>query len=333
MAPAELAHAYGRLLVHRGRGGIILVSSAAAFAPVAYTANYAAAKAYLASLGQALHYELKGSGIDVLTLAPGPVRTEGADGIDGIDFTKLPVLAMQPGPVVRAGLRGLGRKPPGIPGALNKANDFAGKYLTPRRAQTALFGALVGRALHEKPRRGQTGGLVQRALCLPEISSVQFKRHADTRGRNSSCDVNDKMVLAEQLNLQPPACSVAVVITSLEDLHLLVVGPVYQPVLVIDSAGPVAGEVSFEGLGLAYPGERVALDLTDQAGDPCRHLPVCAQPVQEVLPGAGVEVDTSHYSPAKASSSSMVLTTAAWPALSRATASMSRRALAGDRSR
>lgn len=128
-------------------------------------------------------------------------------------------------------------------------------------------------------------------------------------------------------------CSIAVVITSLEDLHLFVVGPVDQPVLVVNAAGPVAGQVAFEGLRLTYTCERVTLYLTDQAGDPLRHLPICAQPIEEVLPGVGVEVDASHYSPARASSSSMVLTTVAWRDLSRDTASMSRRALAGDRSR
>jgi hypothetical protein len=152
MAPAQLAHVYGQLLARRGRGGLILVSSAVAFAPVPYTANYAAAKAYIASLGQALHYELKGTGIDVLTLAPGPTRTEGAQNAPGIDFAKLPLPPMQPGPVVRAALRALGRKPMVIPGPLNKASDFAGKYLTPRRVQTAMFGTLVSRALDEKPR-------------------------------------------------------------------------------------------------------------------------------------------------------------------------------------
>lgn len=151
--PAQLAHVYGRLLARRGRGGIILVSSAVAFAPVPYTANYAA-KAYIASLAQALHYELKGSGVDVLTLAPGPVRTEGAANAQGIDFSKLPVPPMPTGPVVRAALRGLGRKPLVIPGFPNKASDFTGKYLIPRRVQTALFGALVRHALDEKPRRG-----------------------------------------------------------------------------------------------------------------------------------------------------------------------------------
>ena len=115
-------------------------SSAVAFAPVPYTANYAAAKAYIASLGQALHYELHGAGVDVLTLAPGPVRTEGADNAEGIDFGKLPVPGDEAGPVVRAVLRALGRKPLIIPGFLNKASDFAGKYLTPRRVQAAMFG-------------------------------------------------------------------------------------------------------------------------------------------------------------------------------------------------
>ena len=151
--PAELAHVYGRALARRGRGGIILVSSAVAFSPAPYTANYAAAKAYTASLGQALYNELKPAGIDVLTLAPGPVRTEGADNAEGIDFGKLPVPSTQPAPVVRAAIRALGRKPLVIPGALNKASDFTGKYLMPRRAQTAMFGALVARALDEKPAR------------------------------------------------------------------------------------------------------------------------------------------------------------------------------------
>ncbi|HYB87905.1 MAG TPA: SDR family NAD(P)-dependent oxidoreductase [Streptosporangiaceae bacterium] len=153
LVPAQLAHVYGQQLSRRGRGGIILVSSAVAFSPVPYTANYAAAKAYTASLGQALYYELKLAGVDVLTLAPGPVRTEGAENADGIDFGKLPVPAMHPAPVVRAALRSLGRKPLAIPGAANKVSDLAGKYLIPRRTQTAMFGTLVSRALHEKPRR------------------------------------------------------------------------------------------------------------------------------------------------------------------------------------
>lgn len=145
--PVQIAHGYGRIFTARSRGALILVSSTVGFAPVPFTANYAAAKAYVASLGQALTYELKGSGVDVLTVAPGPTRTEGADNAEGIDFGKLPLPQMQPVTVVRQALRALGRKPLLIPGGANRISDMAGKYLTPRRMQTAMFGKLVTRAL------------------------------------------------------------------------------------------------------------------------------------------------------------------------------------------
>lgn len=149
--PMEIAHTYGQRFAARQRGALILVSSGVAFAPVPYTANYAAAKAYLASLGQALHYEYKRAGVDVLTLAPGPTRTEGVDNAEGIDFSKLPMPLMPTDRVVHAALRALGRKPLVIPGALNKISDVVGKYLTPRRVQTAMFGRLVSRALDTQP--------------------------------------------------------------------------------------------------------------------------------------------------------------------------------------
>lgn len=153
IVPAELAHRYGRMFATRGRGAVILVSSAVGFGPVPYAANYAAVKAYVASLGQALNYELRESGVDVLTLAPGLTKTEGADNAPGIDFGKMPGRPMGAGPVVSAALRGLGNRPVVIPGGANKVLDFVGKYLIPRRRQTALNGIITGRALDERPSR------------------------------------------------------------------------------------------------------------------------------------------------------------------------------------
>ncbi|MEV6302457.1 SDR family NAD(P)-dependent oxidoreductase [Actinoplanes sp. NPDC051861] len=150
--PMQLTHHYGRRLVARRRGALILLSSAAGFAAVPYSANYAAAKAYLASLGQALHHELRGTGVDVLTVAPGPTRTEGIENAEGIDFTRVPLPLMTPDQVVRASLRRLGRGPLVIPGSANRISDLIGRHLLTRRTQTALFGTLVGRALddHQK---------------------------------------------------------------------------------------------------------------------------------------------------------------------------------------
>jgi hypothetical protein len=38
--------------------------------------------------------------------------------------------------------------------------------------------------------------------------------------------------------------------TGLEDVHLLVVGAVHEPVFVVDAAGPVAGQVTLQGFRL-----------------------------------------------------------------------------------
>ncbi|CAN5218353.1 SDR family NAD(P)-dependent oxidoreductase [soil metagenome] len=60
----------------RGRGIIINVSSLACLLPIPDFAVYAATKAYVSSLSEALRLEVRGSGIEVLALCPGPVRTE-----------------------------------------------------------------------------------------------------------------------------------------------------------------------------------------------------------------------------------------------------------------
>jgi uncharacterized protein len=57
--PTELTHQFGRRFARRGRGAIVLISSTVGAGPAPYLANYTAAKAYIPSLGQALHYEFK----------------------------------------------------------------------------------------------------------------------------------------------------------------------------------------------------------------------------------------------------------------------------------
>lgn len=148
--PVQLAYEYGQLFRARRRGALILLSSSAAFGAVPFMANYSAAKSYIANFGQALRYELKPSGVDVLVLAPGPTKTEGFGNTAGIDFAKMPMPAMPTDRVVRTALRNLGRKPLIIPGPLNRINDFFGKHLTARGLQTSMVGSLVRRALVSK---------------------------------------------------------------------------------------------------------------------------------------------------------------------------------------
>lgn len=74
-AVLALTHVFGRQFAHQKRGGIILLSSIVAFQGVPKAANYAATKAFIQSLAEALHIELKPHNVDVLAAAPGPVRS------------------------------------------------------------------------------------------------------------------------------------------------------------------------------------------------------------------------------------------------------------------
>jgi short-subunit dehydrogenase len=86
-------------MIARKRGGILNVSSSAGFLPIPGFAVYAATKAYVTSFSEALRAELRGTGVSVCALCPGPVHTEfqevakrprGQRG-DGPEFVHVPV--------------------------------------------------------------------------------------------------------------------------------------------------------------------------------------------------------------------------------------------------
>lgn len=143
----QLSHRYGQQLTRRGRGALVLVSSLVGLFASPYSANYAATKAYVSSLGLALHSELKPAGVDVLTLAPGPTDTEGMTTTEGFDATALPMPMMSVTAVVRTALKKVGRRSMVVPGALNRFTDFLGTRILGRKAMTALFGYTMSRTL------------------------------------------------------------------------------------------------------------------------------------------------------------------------------------------
>jgi hypothetical protein len=75
-----LTHAIGADMVARGSGGIINVSSTAAFQPMPYQATYAATKAFVLSFTEALADELRGTGVHVMAAHPGAIATGFFDG-------------------------------------------------------------------------------------------------------------------------------------------------------------------------------------------------------------------------------------------------------------
>ena len=75
-ALTRLSHAALATMVPRGRGYLLNVSSVASFQPAPKLAVYAATKAFVTSLGESLHEEVRGTGVHVTTLCPGLTRTE-----------------------------------------------------------------------------------------------------------------------------------------------------------------------------------------------------------------------------------------------------------------
>lgn len=63
-------------MVARRHGIVINVASTAAFQPVPWMATYGATKAFVLSFSEALAEELRGTGVTITALCPGPTRTE-----------------------------------------------------------------------------------------------------------------------------------------------------------------------------------------------------------------------------------------------------------------
>lgn len=75
-ALTRISHEAVRQMLPRGRGYLLNVSSIASFQPGPDLAVYSATKAFVTSLTEALHEELRGSGIRVTALCPGLTHTE-----------------------------------------------------------------------------------------------------------------------------------------------------------------------------------------------------------------------------------------------------------------
>lgn len=145
-APMLLAHAFGKQMAVRKRGGIVFISSSVAFSPVPYWAHYSATKAHSSFLGEGLSYELKHEGIDVLTVCPGGTRTEFQE-VAGISD----VGAMSPSSVVTAALRSLGKKSLIVPGWHNRFLYAGVGKLLPKRLKLWLFANVI-RTIQTKGR-------------------------------------------------------------------------------------------------------------------------------------------------------------------------------------
>jgi short-subunit dehydrogenase len=119
-------------MVARGRGRVMLVGSTAGFQPGPGMAVYFATKAYVLSLGEALAEELRGTGVTVTTLCPGPTATNFAQ-ISGSNelpyFNSAMRHVMSAAEVARLGYHGLkGGRRVVITGFLNRVVALGGRF-------------------------------------------------------------------------------------------------------------------------------------------------------------------------------------------------------------
>lgn len=112
-AVVALTSAFLPGMVARGRGAVLNVASTAGMQPMPYSAGYAAAKAYVLSFSEAIHQEVRGHGVTVTALAPGPVETDfwqiaGWETSTGKSFEQsVPGALISPAQAARAGVEGL----------------------------------------------------------------------------------------------------------------------------------------------------------------------------------------------------------------------------------
>ena len=138
VALVHLTKLFAASMASRGRGWILEVASIGAYQPTPTYATYSAAKAFVLSFGEALAFELRGTGVAVTVVSPGVTATEFLQ-VSGQKTTLYQRLAMMKSPdVARAGIRALERgRPSTVPGLVNKVPAFLMR-LTPRRLQARI---------------------------------------------------------------------------------------------------------------------------------------------------------------------------------------------------
>lgn len=135
-------------MVEEGSGAVLNIASSSAYQPIAWSATYAATKAFVLHFSEALHEELKGTGVTVTAVCPGPVHTEFVDAagmnLEGgsgpeVFWTSVTDVAAESVKAVEDGKRTV------VPGLLNWAGSIIGRH-SPHRLSLPITGRIFKRA-------------------------------------------------------------------------------------------------------------------------------------------------------------------------------------------
>jgi uncharacterized protein len=148
IALVRLTRAAAGAMAERGMGGILNVSSLAGFQPGPMNATYGATKAFVTMFTEAVHEEMRGTGVSISVLCPGFTHTEFQERANA-PASDVPGFMWQNAPeVARAGLDGVARnKAVIIPGNVNKVLGTM-SAMSPHGLSRRLSAEILKRASH-----------------------------------------------------------------------------------------------------------------------------------------------------------------------------------------
>ena len=141
--PLLLTYHFGRGMVERGRGGIILMGSLSGFQGNPLLSHYAATKAYNIMLAEGLWYELRQHGVDVMVSVSGAVETPNYIGSKPDKLSMAPS-PLKPADVARESVATLGRVHTFVPGrAYRLASLVTRRFMSRTRAIGMMAGSTM----------------------------------------------------------------------------------------------------------------------------------------------------------------------------------------------
>ena len=140
MAPLKMIHLFGKKMLEKGKGGIILMTSLAGFQGSGYLSVYAATKAFNRILAESLWYEWKSSGVDIIACCAGATSTPGYISTRPEKSGFMAPRILNPDEVADECLQKLGRHPSFITGKGNRIASFIMQKVLPRKMAINIMG-------------------------------------------------------------------------------------------------------------------------------------------------------------------------------------------------
>ena len=165
-------------MLDRKRGGILNVSSIGAFQPGPFNATYSATKAFVSSFTEAVHEEVRGTGVHVIALCPGLTKT-GFQEASGATASTMPGFLWQTSEqVVKTALRDLGRNHAvSVPGRAEQGRRVPRASGPPRRRSSH-----VGRRRPPPPRLPTSPAAARPRATRATPSSSSLRGHRRLQG-------------------------------------------------------------------------------------------------------------------------------------------------------